>query len=151
MSRSLSKFGRVAITALMVCVGCQRYVALDVAPPRVGSEVRVSLNETAASTSFASIGSRVHQAEGRLLGVSDSTLAIGVTGVMRANGLEDGWSGDTVVFRRSQIAGVEQRQVSRSRTLLSVGAFVVGALVAHAGLKGGESTVVGGPKPGGGN
>ena len=142
---------RIAIAGLLACLGCQRYVTLDVAPPRVGSEVRVSLNEAAAATSFASIGSRVQQAEGKLLGATDSTLAIGVTEVRRANGLEDGWNGDTVVFRRSQIAGLEQRQVSRSRTLLSVGAFAVGALVAHAGLKGGESTVVGGPKPGGGN
>jgi hypothetical protein len=140
-----------ALAALLACFGCQKYVVLDRTPPALGSDVRVSLNDDAAAISFARIGSRVHLAEGKLLGATDSTLALGVTGVTRANGLEDGWSGDTVVFRRSEIAGVEQRRVSTSRTLLSLGAFVVGGIIAHAGLKGGESTVVGGPKPSGGN
>jgi len=141
----------LGLAMLLSCLACQRYVALDLVPPAVGSGVRVSLNADAASTSFERIGSRVRQAEGTLLGATDSTFAIRVTGITRANGVEEGWGGDTVVFRRSQVTGVEQRQVSKSRTLLSLGAFVVGGLVAHAGLRGGDGPVVGQPRPGGGN
>ena len=141
----------LAIVLLVPCFACQKYVPVDIAPPAVGSEVRVSLNEAAASNSFERIGSRVRQAEGKLVGATDSTLALGVTDVTRANGLEDSWNGDTVVFHRFQIASVERRQISRSRTLLSLGALVVGGIVAHAGLRGGDGPVVGQPKPGGGN
>jgi hypothetical protein len=93
----------------------------------------------------------VQQVEGRVVGVSDSTLAIGVTAVTRVNGLEDGWGGDTVVFRRSEIQGVEEKRISTSRTLLSVGGVVVGGFLAHAGLRGGAGTGAGQPPTGGGN
>ncbi|HYS70667.1 MAG TPA: hypothetical protein VEM14_10535 [Gemmatimonadaceae bacterium] len=139
-----------ALVLLLPCLACQRYVPADLTPPARGSEVRVSLNADAASNSFERIGSRVSQAEGRLLGATDSTLALSVTGVTRANGLEDVWNGDTVVFHRFQIATVERRQVSRSRTLLSLGALVVGGIVAHAGLRGGDAPVIGHPTPGDG-
>ena len=140
----------IGLVMLTTCVACQKYVALDVAPPAVGSDVRVSLNTDAASNSFERIGSRVRQAEGRLVGATDSTLAVGVTGVTRSNGLEDDWNGDTVVFRRMQIVAVEQRQLSRSRTLLSLGALIVGGIVAHAGLKAGDGPVAGQPTQGNG-
>jgi len=139
-----------ALALLLPCLACQRYVPVEITPPALGSDVRVSLTADAASSSFERIGSRVSQAEGRLLGATDSTLALGVTGVTRANGLEDAWNGDTVVFHRFQIATVERRQISRSRTLLSLGALVVGGLVAHAGLRGGDGPVIGHPTPGGG-
>lgn len=138
------------VVALLPFAACQRYVPLELAPA-VGKDVRVSLNDGAATTSFASIGSRIRQAEGRVLTTTDSTLAIGVTGVKRINGLEDGWNGDTVVFRRSEIRGVEQRRISRSRTFLSLGALLIGGIVAHEGLKGGNKVVVGNPPPRGGN
>jgi hypothetical protein len=140
----------MVVVALLPCVACQRYVPLELAPA-AGKDVRVSLNEAAATTSFAPIGSRIRQAEGRVLTTTDSTLAIGVTGVRRTNGLEDGWNGDTVVFHRSEIRGVEQRRISRSRTFLSLGALLIGGIVAHEGLKGGDRVVVGQPPPHGGN
>ena len=142
---------RMVFVALLACFACQRYVALDVAPSLVGSDVRVSLNSEAAGVSFSRIGSRVRQAEGRVLSASDSTLAIGVTGVTRLGGFQDSWGGDTVVFHRSEIVEVERREVSRSRTLLSVGAFVVGGILAHTRLTGGGGTVTGQPPPGGGH
>ncbi|MGH7652959.1 MAG: hypothetical protein ACREMS_14110 [Gemmatimonadaceae bacterium] len=140
-----------AFFLLATCVSCQRYVALDAAPVSVGTDVRVNLDADAAGISFSRIGSRVQQVEGRVVGMSDSSLAIGVTTVTRLNGLEDAWSGDTVVFQRSQIQGVEEKRISASRTLLSVGGLVVGGIVAHAGLRGGTSTVAGQPPGGGGN
>jgi hypothetical protein len=142
---------RIAIVALVACVGCQRYVESDVAPSIVGSDVRVSLNTEAAGTAFSSIGSRVYMAEGKVLRADDSSLAIGVTGVTRLGGLQDSWGGDTVVFHRSEIADIQKKQLSRSRTLVSIGAFVVGAVIAHSQLSGGNKTGVGVPRPGGGN
>ncbi|HZE09220.1 MAG TPA: hypothetical protein VE110_10755 [Gemmatimonadaceae bacterium] len=140
-----------AMLLLVSGVACQRYVALEAAPASVGTDVRVKLDADAAATSFSRIGSRVQQVEGRVVGVSDSTLAIGVTAVTRVNGLEDGWGGDTVVFRRSEIQGVEEKRISTSRTLLSVGGVVVGGFLAHAGLRGGAGTGAGQPPTGGGN
>lgn len=142
---------RIALAALVACLACQQYVALDVAPSIVGRDVRVSLGADAAAISFSRIGSGVRQVEGKVLEANDSTLAIGVTIVTRLNGLEDTWSGDSVVFHRSYILGIEQHQISTSRTLLSLGAFVVGGIVARAGLKGGERTGSGQPTPSGGN
>jgi hypothetical protein len=142
---------RILIAALLACVACQRYVESDVAPSIVGSDVRVSLNPEASGVSFSSIGSRVQEAEGRVVRASDSSLAIGVTAVTRLGGLQDSWAGDTVVFHRSEIVGIQRKQLSRSRTFLSVGAFVVGAIIAHSQLSGGSKTGVAIPRPGGGN
>jgi hypothetical protein len=140
-----------AMLLLTACVSCQRYVALGAAPATVGTDVRVNLTADAAEISFPRIGSRVQQVEGRVVAVSDSNLAIDVTGVTRLNGLEDAWRGDTVVFERAEIRGVEEKRMSTSRTLLSVGGLVIGGIVAHAGLRGGAGTGAGQPPVGRGN
>ncbi|HJP86770.1 MAG TPA: hypothetical protein VJ852_12310 [Gemmatimonadaceae bacterium] len=151
--RRASRSTLVTSTAvgLAMSVSCQRYVPIELQPKAVGTNIRVSLNEGAASTSFAPIGSRIHQAEGKLLLATDSTLAIGVSAVMRTNGIEDAWNGDTVVFERSQVVDVEQRRISRSRTLLSLAALVAGGILAHQSLNHGDRVVVGQPPPQGGN
>jgi hypothetical protein len=141
----------LAFAALVGSLGCQRYVALDVAPSIVGSDVRVNLAPDAGAIAFNGIGSRVSRAEGKVLRASDSTLTIGVTQVTRLNGVEDSWPGDTVDFPRSNITGIEQRRISTSRTLLSFGILVAAGIVAHSGLKGSGNVIVGGPPPGGGN
>ena len=139
------------VAALLACVACQRYVPIELAPKVVGKDVRLSLNESGAAASFARIGSRIQQAEGRLLAANDSTLAIGVSAVTRTNGVEDAWNGDTVVFQRSQVVDVEQRKISRSRTLLSLGIVAVAGILAHQSLNHGDRVIVGGPPPHGGN
>jgi hypothetical protein len=139
------------VATLLAFVACQRYVPIELAPKAVGKDVRLSLNESAAATSFARIGSRIQQAEGRLLAANDSTLAIGVSAVTRTNGIEDSWNGDTVVFHRSQVLDVEQRKISRSRTFLSLGVLVAAGILAHQSLNHGERVVVGQPPPHGGN
>ena len=149
-SRASRLAGKWALLVLP-CMACQRYVPLSLTPPPVGRDVRVSLNDDAAATSFARVGARVSQAEGRLLFATDSTLAIGVSAVKRTNGIEDDWSGDTVVFRRAQVAGVEQRRISRSRTFLTLGALLAAGIVAHQRLQRGDQVVVGQPPPHGGN
>ena len=113
--------------------------------------MRVSLDPVAGAVTFDHIGSRVRQAEGRILSANDSTLKIGVTDVTRVDGIEDKWRGDTVVFHRSEILGVERKQVSTSRTLLSLGAFIAGTIVAHAGPRGGGAAGNRQPPPGGGS
>lgn len=139
------------VALLLVSSACQRYVPLELTPRALGSDVRLNLSESAATTSFARIGSRIQQAEGRLLYASDSTLAIGVSAVTRTNGVEDAWSGDTVVFQRSQVIDVEQRKISRSRTLLSLGVLVAGGILAHQSLNHGDRVITGQPPPHGGN
>ena len=138
-------------SVLLLGVACQRYVPLELTPVPVGKDVRVSLSDNAATTSFAQIGSRISQAEGRVIFATDSTLAIGVSAVKRTNGIEDGWNGDTVVFQRAQVVGVEQRRISRSRTFLTLSVLVAGGIVAHARLQRGDRVVVGQPPPHGGN
>ena len=80
-----------------------------------------------------------------------STMKIGGDDVTRVDGLEDKLGGDTVVFHRSEILGVERKQVSTSSTLLSIGAFIAGTIVAHAGLRGGGKSGNGTPPTGGGS
>jgi hypothetical protein len=142
---------RIALILLAACCACQSYVPLDLAPSVAGGDVRLSLAPGSDAVAFPHIGARVRQAEGRLLSANDSTLVVGVRNVVRTNGLEDAWAGDTVVFRRSEIQSVDRKELSTSRTFLSVGAFVVGGFLAHAGLKGGGSTGSGNPTQGGGN
>lgn len=142
---------RITAGVLLSCCACQAYTPIAVTPTTVDQEVRVTLTNTGRAASYGPIGSGIASMEGRLTGVTDSTLSLSVTSVTRAGSDDEARAGEAVTLSRSNIASVEHRQVSVPRSLLVAGAVLGGSiLVARAaGNNGGQdAVVVGGPPPG---
>ncbi|MDQ6769793.1 MAG: hypothetical protein M3Z54_07385 [Gemmatimonadota bacterium] len=141
----------VGLAALVVCGGCANYVLVSDAPSTASGDVRLTLSENAAGTSYGPIGSSVRQVEGTVVAANDSAISISVASVVRRTGLGESWSGEMVSIPRRSISSTEAKRFSFSRTLATVGAVVAGGLVARTAIGGGESTGSGAKKPGGGN
>lgn len=111
---------------LLSCCACQTYMPVALSPDAAGGNVRVTLTSAGSAASFGKLGSGVGQLEGRFGALSDSALTMSVVQVNRLSGSEDGWDGESVTIPRSDVASIERRRTSVSRTLLLAGAIVGG-------------------------
>ncbi|MDQ6689931.1 MAG: hypothetical protein M3Z18_05435 [Gemmatimonadota bacterium] len=143
--------GALGLVVLVLCGGCANYVLVSDAPSTASRDVRLTLSENAAGTSFGPIGSSVRQVEGTVVAANDSAISIAVANVVRRTGSDESWSGELVSIPRRSISSMEAKRFSFSRTLATVGAVVAGGLIARTAIGGGESTGSGAKKPGGGN
>ena len=141
----------LVIGAVVVCSGCQRYVAVQQSPRQPAGDVRITLTDDATYVQRTPLGSNIRQLEGRVLQVNDSSVAIAVTELTRRAGLSESWHGETVVVPRRDVALLEKQTLSVPRTLATVGAMLAGSFAVRRGLNTGESTNTRTPKPGGGN
>lgn len=141
-----------AALAVQLLTGCYTYAPLDVsAGSRAPGEVAVDISDRGRYELGGSIGQSPARIEGRLLAASDTTLTLAVHNVQAIGGATTPWAGEPVTVRRSGVAGVRQRQLSKSRTALLIGAIVAGvALVFTAGLAIGGGSDGGGGDTGGG-
>lgn len=96
---------------------------------------------------YGSLGSGVQVIEGRLQAVTDSTLSVAVTQVTRFGGDDESRGGESVTLARSNIASVERKQTSVSRSLLAAGAIAGGALLLAKSIGSGEPGAAGGGIP----
>ena len=154
MRRSLSLGGlqRVArLAAVILSIGCSRYVELGSVSPDPGGDARLTLAMRSSEVTYGPIGSAVRQIEGKIVSVSDSTIGVAVTGVTRSTGFSESWSGQQVSVARSNVTSIEAKQLSMPRTLGTLGAFVAAGLVAHSAIAAGEGTSSGVKKPNPGN
>jgi len=115
-----------------------------------GTTLVVVLNDRGRAELAQSVGPNVDRLEGRVLAVTDSTVALSMRSSRTFAGDEARWTGERLEVRTSGARGFQQRALSRGRTFALVGAAVIGfvALVATRTLN-----VFGGPErdPGGGN
>jgi hypothetical protein len=137
---------RLVAGVLLSCGACQSYLPVTVAPATAGQNVRVTLTTSGITAAHGAVGTGVGQLEGRLQNVTDSTIAISVTEVSRAAGIDEDWNGESVTLPRADVALVEQRRTAVARSLMAAGVIVGGvALIANAILGGQQSGTVGGP------
>ena len=129
---------------MLACVGCQVYTPLTVAPTMTGTPVRVTLTESGSVANSMMLGGAATRLEGRVSGVTDSTLTLAVSDLTRLNGSEETWKGEAVTVRRSDVASVERKQTSVPRSILMAGAVVAGAYLATKSGSGGDAIVNGG-------
>jgi len=155
-SRMVRRVGGVGVIALAanLLAGCytQAPVDLSMTSP-TNADVAVELNDRGRYELKGSIGESPKRVEGRLLGMSDSTLTVAVQNVISIGGGRATWAGESVQLPRTGVSEVSQRKFSRTRTFLAVAA-IVGAVVAifvGTDLIGGGGNGSGGdtPPPGG--
>jgi hypothetical protein len=109
--------------ALLLC-GCYASVPIEVARAQPGTKLRIGLTDAGADSLARYLGPGVQTVDGKLLQNSDSGLSLGVTQISMRSGIEQYWKGETVVLPKYSLATVEQRKLSRPRTLLLSGAII---------------------------
>ena len=135
---------RATAAALLACTACQTYTIIDPSASAAGTDVRVTLTDAGAAALSGQLGSRVEapprELEGRLLSVSDSGLAVAVSQVTRASGVEDRWNGEHVTIPRTDVARVEHRATSVARSAVLGIALVGGAFLIGNAIGGPQAT-----------
>ena len=130
--------------------GCYEYAAArGAAPPLAGREVRVELTDAGTAALAPSVGPGVTSLVGRLVASDDSALTVAVESTVKRNGLEDLWKGENVSVQRAQVAVLQERAFSKSKTAVASGLAVALGVAFYAALGGSLGGGSGGPGNGG--
>jgi len=122
-SASLKRFsgGCLLVFLLGVASGCYTYTPVR-AVETPGTVLVFPLNDQGRLTLGKSVGPSAQAIEGTLQSSSDSSYVVAVNSVSYFNGGSNKWSGEPLTIGRTLVNDVKERQFSRSRTLLVVGA-----------------------------
>lgn len=120
--------------AAALCVGaCYNYVPRDTpAVVRPGHLVRVELTDAGVVAIAAQVGPGVYRIDGRVTTVNDSVVVLAAqTLVSRRTNVEQYWNGERVTIPRTAVASVQERLLSKSRTVGLV-AVALGTVIGAA-------------------
>ena len=141
---------------MAVNTACYGYVppATGVAP-KVGEQVRVRMNADGTNNLAQYLGPRVEYAEGILSEVrADASVVVGVNSIRLLDGIDQFWSGQSVVtFPPQYVVEVQVRTIDKHRTRIATIATIVAVLgifalaLAVGGTHGGPDAGSGQPPP----
>jgi hypothetical protein len=140
----------LCLAACVLC-GCYQSVPIELAKARTGTKLRVSLTDAGSDSLARYLGPGVETVDGKLLETDQNDMSLAVTQVTMRSGVEQFWKGETVVLPKYSLATVQERQISKPRTLLLGGAILAALFTVKlsgvGGGSGGRSTgPPGGPK-----
>jgi hypothetical protein len=104
-----------------VASGCYTYTPVQTAATP-GMVLVLPLNDQGRLTLGPSVGPSAETIEGTLTSRNDSSYVVSVNSVSYFNGGSNKWSGEPLTIGTTLVQNVQQRQFSRSRTWLVVGA-----------------------------
>jgi hypothetical protein len=133
--RIVKAIGLFALTFL-AAGGCYKSVPLASSPLREGSELEVRLIDSRAPVLADLVGNRATVVRGRYLGTTADSLRLGVLGITKQDGTEDFWKGERVALSRADIATINVRKLSGSRTAMLLAVSGVGLYFAKLGFEG---------------
>lgn len=134
---------RIAPFAMLLLCACYVTTPVPSAPaPAPGTKLHVELTDAGATSLAQYLGPNVNYVDGRLLGESDTTMSLSVSGLTFRSGEEQYWKGENVSLPHSAIATIQQKKVSWWRSTLLAGGVIAG--IASIGLVAG--TASGGPR-----
>jgi hypothetical protein len=113
---------------LMLDAGCHYYQPLQTAP-QPGTYLQVMLTDSGTSHFWPYLGPDVGDLRGRLITAEQQALALSVESVEQRHGQVLSWKGETVTLGREYVARLQERRLSKSRTVL-IAAGSVSALIA---------------------
>jgi hypothetical protein len=115
----------VQSAALLLLVGCYRYVPSTRDALTPGADVRLSLTPAGTTGLVSILGSQTTAVEGRVLGTSDTSYVIAMSGTLKAASYSPGaapshtiWGGDSVTIPGAAVGGIERRLLDSRRTTL---------------------------------
>ena len=119
----------LAVLAL-VAVGCHAYRPMTTATPDEGLDVALQLNDRGGEALRDTIGPDVVRIEGRVDSRMDSLVVLAVSHTQNAAGVRSRWNGERIGVRPEWVRFAEERQFSKQRTALLVGAAVAAVVTA---------------------
>src|SRR5687767_6935962 len=117
---------RIPLAAIVAwaAMGCHAYRPITTATPDEGLDVALHLNDRGGEALRDSVGPDVVRIEGRVDSRMDSLVVLSISHTENASGVRSRWDGERVGIRPEWVRFAEQRQFSKQRTALVVGAAV---------------------------
>ena len=138
----------LAVGLLHVCTACFSYAPVQ-ATPRPGAQVALEVTDEGRVALSERIGPGVVRLEGTLAGVEGDDLLVDATAVRQVRGYITDLGGLRVRVARRHVSRVDERRLSRTRTLIVVGG-IVAVVAAFFAVKIGGKGTPGDEEPGGG-
>jgi hypothetical protein len=126
-----------SLLSTLLLSGCYMYVPVGSARPEVGSQIRAVLSTDGTVEMIPRFGPGVVALSGIMVGGYPEEIPIAVQRVTTADRGEMPWGESVVVLPPSQLASVEERRLSKTRTALFVGGIAAVVLLADRTLTGG--------------
>ena len=119
----------IAVLALATA-GCHAYRPIPTATPDEGLDVALQLNDRGGEALRDSVGPDVVRIEGRVDSRMDSLVVLRISHTENASGVRSRWDGERIGVRPEWVRFAEQRQFSKQRTAMLVGATVAAVVTA---------------------
>ena len=140
---------RYSLCSTALALGaCYSNVPTQLSTAQPDTKLVVALTDAGSDSLARYLGPGVATVGGKLLQNNESGVSLAVSQVTMRSGAEQFWKGETVALPKYSIATVQERKLSKPRTIL-LGAAIV-ALGFTVKLAGVGSSTAGGSKGGGG-
>jgi hypothetical protein len=121
--------------AMLLNTACYTYRPVD---PTVGAdpgqEVRLEITDQGRLRLNQQFGGSVAGVHGRILAQDADQLTVGISRVRYLSGATSNWAGERVQLQRSEIALVQERRLSQTRTGLLAGGLIAALVVLTIGM-----------------
>lgn len=116
--------------------GCYKYFVPETVQPAQGRTFAFALTDQGRAALASGIGAGTDRIEGVLASNSDTTYTVQVAHVVDIRGKVTRWGGEVVSFPKAYVGTVRERQFSKSRTAIAIGAATAGvvALIVTGGF-----------------
>jgi hypothetical protein len=119
----------LALGLPILAAGCYYYMPLARPDPMAGTYLQVMLTDSGTSHFWPYLGPDVGNLRGRLVNADNQAIALSVDAVDLRHGQVLTWKGETVNLGREYVARLDERHLSKSRTVLITAGSVL-ALIA---------------------
>jgi hypothetical protein len=136
----------ICSAAVLAC-GCYSNVPVQLSAAPPSTKLVVGLTDAGSDSLARYLGPGVQTVSGKLLQNGDNGISLAVSQVTMRSGAEQFWKGETVALPKYSIGTVQERKLSKQRTILLGAAIVAAAFTIKLSGVGGNS---GSSKPGGG-
>lgn len=117
------RFVAVAVGVLHLCTACYSYAPVR-STPQPGAQVALEVTDEGRVALKEKIGPGVVRLEGTLAGVEGDELLVDADAARQVRGYVSDLGGVRVRLPQKYVTRMDERRLSRSRTLLVVGGFV---------------------------
>jgi hypothetical protein len=118
----------MSVLGAVLLTGCYTYRPLATTSPEPGVSVRAQLTDDGSIDLARYIGPNVAAVGGRVVGSDTGQLTLSVASVQYRTGIEQYWSGEMVRLPRTEIATMQEKRLSTTRTALFAGGLLAGVV-----------------------
>ena len=124
-----------------MATGCYTLQPVATTGPLFGSEVALDINDAGRVALGASIAPEISQLEGRLVRKDSNEYVLAVSVVRQLRDVEQKWTGEKIIVKSEYVTAVQQRRLSRGRSVLlgSAAVATVAYMVTRAILGAGQN------------